>query len=166
MEKLPITVTLVALAFALVLWYIAYSLEGDSRWFPDAGQSEAPPDWLSARSDSPVRTNEDERNCAETEDEMRLNVEAARACTSDSDCTLFDYGYPIECLTSVSKKHITSLRLAYREYEKQCEFRVYYDCPTGEVRRRPVCVNNRCAVDLTGNEILTEQTLDHLGIER
>ena len=166
MDRLPLTVTLISIAAAFVLWYIAYSLENDSRWLPETTQSEEAPDWLRPAVDTPLQTDEKAQGCARTEEELRASVEAARSCMTDNDCTLFDYGYPIQCLTSVSRLQITALRLAYRNYEQQCDFRVYYDCPTGEMERRPVCVDNQCAVDLSGNEILTEETLDYLGIDR
>ena len=166
MDKLPITVTLVCFAIAVVLWYVAYSLEDDARWFPETTESEGTPEWLRPGVDTPVRADAPAVSCAATEDELRASVESARACSTDSDCTLFDYGYPIECMTSVAKTHITPLRLAYRNYEQQCEFRVYYDCPTGDVERRPVCIDNKCSVTLSDPEILTEETLDFLGIDR
>ena len=168
MDKLPITVTLIALAVALALWFVAYSLENEARWVPGTEESREQPDWLrpDQERDTPVRAAADSPGCLETEEQLRAQVEQARYCTSNRDCTLFDYGYPIECLTSVSKTSISSLRIAYRDYEEQCEYRVYYDCPTGDVQRRPVCVNNQCSVDISGTDILEEQTLDHLGIDR
>ncbi|MBT8078358.1 MAG: hypothetical protein KJO31_07255 [Gammaproteobacteria bacterium] len=166
MDKLPVTVTLICLVIAVALWYVAYSLEGDARWLPDTAHSEEQPEWLRPAVDSPVRTDDIAASCAATEAELRASVESARICTVDSDCTLFDYGYPIECMTSVSRLQITPLRLAYRNYEQKCEFRVYYDCPTGGVERRPVCVNNKCSVTLNDPEVLTEETLDYLGIDR
>ncbi len=165
MERLPLAVTLISIAVAFVLWYIAYSLESDTRWLPVDADSLEQPDWLRPANDAPVRSVDAAVNCMDTEEELRASVRQARACTKNSDCTLFDYGYPIQCMTSVAKTQITSLRLAFRNYEQRCEFRVYYDCPTGEMDRRPVCVNNMCAVELSGTEILTEETLDYLGID-
>jgi hypothetical protein len=68
-------------------------------------------------------------------------------------------------MTSVAKAEITSLRLAYRVYERSCAYRVYYDCPSGSMDRQAVCRNNRCAVDLVSNEPLKDETLRHLGID-
>ena len=166
MDRLPIAVTLVSIVIAVVLWFIAYSLESDSRWFPEQAESQEQPDWLRPTEETAVRSNDQAAECMQTEDDLRVSVEQARSCTTNSDCTLFDYGYPIQCMTSVSKSAITTLRLAYRNYEQQCEFRVYYDCPTGEMERRPVCIDDLCAVELSNNEILTEETLDYLGIDR
>ena len=166
MDRLPLAVTLVSIAIAFVLWFIAYSLESDSRWMPDGFNNQDQLDWMRPAVDTPVRTNEQTESCLQTEDNLRTSVEVARLCTSNSDCTLFDYGYPIQCMTSVSKSKITALRLAYRNYEQQCAYRVYYDCPTGDMDRTPVCENNLCTVKLSGNEVLTEETLDYLGIDR
>ena len=69
-------------------------------------------------------------------------------------------------MTSVAKSEITALRLEYRNYERSCLYRVYYDCPTGHMERQAVCRNNRCTVELQSNEILEEATLDYLGIDR
>ena len=165
MDRLPLAVTLVSIVIAFVLWLIAYSLESDSRWFPEQSDTQEQPEWLSLAEDTPLRTSGTAGDCMQTEEDLRASVEQARACNSDADCTLFDYGYPIQCMTSIVKSEITALRLAYRNYERHCEFRVYYDCPTGEMEREPVCRNNRCAVELTGNDVLNEETLDYLGIE-
>ena len=97
---------------------------------------------------------------------MQALVEESRSCLRDEDCTIFDYGYPIQCLTSVAKSEITALRLEYRDYEKDCEHRVYYDCPSEPLEREPVCRNGRCEVELrTLDEYLRDETLQHLGIE-
>jgi hypothetical protein len=96
---------------------------------------------------------------------MRQTVNKARQCVIDADCTLFDYGYPIECMTSVAKSEITALRLEYRKYEQSCAYRVYYDCPSGDTQREAVCRNNRCEVELMTIDILKDETLEYLGIE-
>jgi hypothetical protein len=105
-------------------------------------------------------------NCQQTERDIVTQVNQARACNVDDDCTIFDYGYPIQCLTAVAKTDVTALRLEYRRYEASCDFRVYYDCPTGELERQPVCRDNRCEVELVGIDDLREETLDYLGIQR
>ena len=107
----------------------------------------------------------DVSGCEQSEDILWTKVGAAQYCSIDDDCTLFDYGYPIQCLTSVAKNEITALRLEYRKYEQSCAFRVYYDCPTGNMERQAVCRSNRCAVELQSNEILEEETLDYLGLD-
>jgi hypothetical protein len=104
-------------------------------------------------------------SCEQAEAGMVAMVDEARYCTTDDDCTLFDYGYPIQCLTSVNRAQITALRQEYRRYEASCSYRVYYDCPSGEMQREAVCRNNRCAVDLVTDELLKDQTLRHLGIQ-
>ena len=83
---------------------------------------------------------------------------------TDSDCTLFDFGYPIDCMTSVAKSEITDLRLEYRRYEESCDFRVYFDCPAEPMVRRAVCQQNRCSVSLETIDGLEKETLDYLGI--
>ena len=96
---------------------------------------------------------------------MVRRVEEARYCTTDDDCTLFDYGYPIQCMTSVARSEITALRLQYRRYEESCEYRVYYDCPSGSLERQAVCRQNRCGVKLADIDPLKDATLQHLGIK-
>lgn len=153
------------MVIALALWFIAYSLENDSRWFPEESQTASEPDWLRPGGETAVGSDAQTESCIQTESDMLTLVEDARQCNTHSDCTLFDYGYPIQCMTSVAKTRITDLRLAYRNYEQQCEFRVYYDCPTGDRVRIPVCEQGMCSVVLSGTDGLTEETLDYLGID-
>ena len=165
MNRLPIATSLIALAVALGLWLVASWLEGDS-WSPDV----APPTpdafaGAGVRSDSSVRADAEGSACIAVEDTLRQRVAESQYCATDDDCTLFDYGYPIECLTSVAKSEITALRYAYREYEQSCLYRVYYDCPTGQMERQAVCRSNRCTVELQSTEILEEETLEYLGID-
>ena len=150
---------------AVLLWLIATWFEDDARWLPTA--SESTPELVAApiRSDTPVRVNTDALSCQQTEEDMVGRVAESQYCTTDDDCTLFDYGYPIQCLTSVSKSEITALRLAYRRYEENCAYRVYYDCPSGDMQREAVCRNNRCEVDLVSIEPPEAETLRHLGIK-
>jgi hypothetical protein len=103
-------------------------------------------------------------SCQDTENRLRNSVETARHCTTDDDCTLFDFGYPIDCMTAVAKSEITKLRFGYRKYEEACEYRVYFDCPAEPMQRRAVCRGNRCEVALVRNDGLEEKTLDYLGI--
>lgn len=86
--------------------------------------------------------------CTEVEDNVEVLVDESRACATDDDCTLFDYGYPIDCMTSVAKSAIPGLRTAYRQYDESCEHRLYFDCPTDPFVRVPVCLKNRCTVEL------------------
>jgi hypothetical protein len=105
-------------------------------------------------------------SCEQSETILDEVVAAARYCSSDDDCTLFDFGYPIQCMTSVSKEQITALRIAYRRDENSCLYRVYYDCPSGEMERMPICRNNRCEVELTTTDPLQDATLQYLGIKK
>ena len=103
-------------------------------------------------------------SCEETENSLRDRIDTARYCTTDSDCTLFDFGYPIECMTSVAKLEITALRIEYRKYEQSCEFRVFFDCPAEPMERRAVCQENRCSVSLQTIDTLEDETLEYLGL--
>lgn len=117
------------------------------------------------RLDTPVRANTSTASCEQAEATMLAKVEESRFCVTDSDCTLFDYGYPIQCLTSVARSEITSLRLEYQNYHDSCAYRVYYDCPSGEAEREAVCRDNRCEVELVTIDALKDETLEYLGIE-
>ena len=159
-------ITLISVIVAVILFAIASIFEDDAHW--EVAESEAP-EMNPQRASSirgPVRTMSAAENCERTEGTLRRRVERARYCESDDDCTIFDYGYPIQCLTSVAKPEITALRLQYRQYEASCEFRVYYDCPSGDRARQAVCRQNHCEVELATLDGLKEETLDHLGIGR
>ena len=149
---------------AVVIWLVATWFEDDTRWLPPEPLPSVDTRLSVPRADSELRTNTDALSCQQTEETLVRNVEGARYCATDDDCTLFDYGYPIQCLTSVAKTEISALRLAYRRYEQSCAYRVYYDCPSGEMTREAVCRNNRCDVDLVSNDPLEDETLRHLGI--
>jgi hypothetical protein len=154
--------TLVSILAAVALFAIANYFEDDSRWIlPGQGGAAV---GMSSRSsfESPLQTISPGQNCEQTERELVRSVDGARACRVDDDCTIFDFGYPIQCLTSVAKSHITALRLEYRRYEASCDFRVFYDCPSGHLDRQPVCREKRCNVELSGVDELKEQTIDYL----
>ncbi|MDX1404655.1 MAG: hypothetical protein R3192_08955 [Woeseiaceae bacterium] len=166
MNRQTYAVTTVSVIIAVALWAIATWLEDDAYW-----QLQEPPqteilDPLQVRPDSEVRTIADSISCETAETQLRARVEAAQSCSSDEDCTLFDYGYPIQCLTSVAKDHISELRSEYSQYEQSCAFRVYYDCPTGPMERQAVCRSNRCVVELRSNDILEEETREFLRLEQ
>jgi len=165
MNRLPYATALISIVVAVGLWLIATWLEGDSDWLKPQPETASEMTNAAVRPDSPVQTDAVESSCDQVEGALRQKVSASQSCSSDDDCTLFDYGYPIECLTSVAKAEITALRFAYRNYEHSCPYRVYYDCPTGSMERRAVCRSNRCTVELQSNEILEEETLDYLGID-
>lgn len=157
---------LISVIAAVVLWLGATWFEDDAHWMPPespAAQFDNRP--VSPRQDTPVRVATDVVSCSQAEVSLQAKVDSAQYCATDDDCTLFDYGYPIQCLTSVSKSEISALRLEYRNYENSCAYRVYYDCPSGEMERVAVCRNNRCAVDLVSTDPLKDATLQHLGIK-
>jgi hypothetical protein len=165
MNKLPYATAIVSVIIAVALWLIATWLEGDSLWL-DPGPASAPGiAEVRVRPDTPVKVSPDAADCQQAEDTLSMKVANARSCSIDDDCTLFDYGYPIQCLTSVAKSEITALRLEYRNYEQSCAYRVYYDCPTGDLERQAVCRSNQCTVELESTDILEEKTLDYLGLE-
>jgi len=158
-------VALLSVSLAVLLWFVASRFEDDTRWLPDMPRQEFDSTLPETQTDSALRTNTDARSCQQAEADIVSRVDESRYCSTDDDCTLFDYGYPIQCLTSVSKSEITALRLEYRRYEESCEYRVYYDCPAGNSERQPVCRNSRCEVDIVTDDPLKNMTLRHLGLE-
>ena len=155
--------TAIAWILGIVLLWLMLSIDGEnSRWL-DIGAVETPAAAVAEPTLPPV-TGLQAPSCEETENSLRERVETARYCATDADCTLFDYGYPIECMTSVAKSEITDLRHAYRKYEESCDFRVYFDCPAEPMERRAVCRESRCSVSLETTDILENETLDYLGI--
>jgi hypothetical protein len=166
LKKRPVNSTLLAVIIAVVLFLIANHFDDREPWQP----GETPPASLNPQPASglrgPLRATADTTSCDAAESAMLQAVEDAQHCRTDDDCTLFDYGYPIQCMTSVAKDDISKLRSEYRNYEASCRFRVYYDCPTDNTVRIAVCRANRCAVELESIDWLKEETLDHLGIGR
>jgi len=155
---------LLSVIAALLLFAIASMFDDGARWQPEPV---AIPEMNPQRDSGlrgPVRTMSAAENCARAEAGLKQSVGGAQRCESDDDCTTFDFGYPIQCLTSVAKAEISALRLEFRQYQANCEFRVYYDCPSGDTERRAVCKTNRCEVELVTLDGLKEETLDHLGI--
>jgi hypothetical protein len=165
MNRLPYATAIISVVVAVTLWLIATWLESDSPWLVPGTEPTVAKKEVQVRPDTPVRVSPDSPGCEQAEDSLRARVDAAQSCSTDDDCTLFDYGYPIECLTSVAKSDITALRLEYRNYEQSCPYRVYYDCPTGHMERQAVCRSNRCTVELESTEVLEEKTLDYLGLD-
>jgi len=166
MNRLPYATALISLSLAVILWFIATRFEDESRWEPSQQTVESDLTMGQTRADTALQTIESAPNCEQAEAALRERVASAQYCLDDNDCTVADYGYPIQCLTSVAKSEITALRLEYRNYENNCAFRVYYDCPSGDAERQAVCRNNRCEVDLVTNDLLQDETLEYLGIER
>ena len=165
MKRLTYATALISITVAVALWLIATWLEGDSPWLVPRQESGAGFANSEVRPDTPVQVRPELAGCEQAEDALRQKIDAAQYCSTNADCTLFDYGYPIQCLTSVAKSEITTLRLEYRNYEQSCAYRVYYDCPTGSLQRQAVCRGNRCRVELQSNEVLEEETLDYLGLD-
>lgn len=164
MNRLPYATTILSVILAIALWAVATWLQDDSIW--DVPEAPSTPDINAARvrPDSEVRTIADAISCDQAESALRDKVDNAQACVSDADCTIFDYGYPIQCLTSVATNQISALRAAYDSYQQSCPYRVYYDCPTGHMERQAVCRASQCVVVLQSTEILEEETRDYLGL--
>lgn len=165
MNKLSMPVLLISVVLAVVLWYVATLLEGDRYAALKPPAASPPPQFGRQQSDSPVHGGAAALRCERSEQGIQRQVDASRYCSTDDDCTIFDFGYPIQCLTSVAKSEITHLRLAFENYQKDCAFRVYYDCPAEPLEREAVCRNNRCEVELRTLDQLREMTLRHLGID-
>lgn len=164
MHRLPLSVTALSVIVAVVLWYFATLLEGE-RAAVDAPDAAAVPAFGRQQQESGLRAGRAAERCQQTEQRLQALVDESRYCATDDDCTIFDFGYPIQCLTSVAKSEITPLRHAFSEYHESCEFRVYYDCPSAPLERRPVCRRQRCEVVLDSLDDLRNETLEHLGIE-
>jgi len=158
-------VGIISVSAAVVLWLGATWLEGDARWELPVRVDATDTSATSTRPDTPVQSSIPALSCGQAEAVLTDQVGESRHCTSNDDCTLFDYGYPIQCMTSVAKSEISALRQEYRRYEQSCAHRVYYDCPTGGMIRVAVCRSNRCEVELRTNDPLQNRTREHLGIE-
>ncbi len=168
MNKLPLATALLATVAAFALWaaahYLQVSVAGSD---PSARQGVNESQYAAATSTSteiPLLPEQPGSDCATVESELVEIVQASQSCRTDNDCTIFDYGYPIQCLTSVARSKISNLRREFRRYHAECEYRVYYDCPTGEMTRRARCRQNQCIVTLESGEGLSEDTLEHLGL--
>lgn len=164
MNGLKGNTTSISILAAVALWSLATWLERE-RPAPKARSADA----VHAFSDDVAHDTElrDDRvllSCRNAEEIILQIVDDSRFCAVDDDCTIFDYGYPIQCLTSVAKSDITTLRLEYRKYEQSCEYRVYYDCPAAPLRRHAVCRSNQCVVELQTIDLLKDATLDHIGV--
>ena len=140
-------------------------IDSESLSWLTMGSLEPPARVVTEPEVAPVR-NPPPLSCEETENALRDRIDTARKCTTDDDCTLVDFGYPIDCMTSVAKSDISGLRLEYRKYEASCDFRVYFDCPAEPMERLAVCRENRCSVSLETRDIPVDETLDYLGIGR
>ena len=164
MNRISLTTTIAWLLAMLLLWLMIMIDSDDLSWL-QIGSGEPPAAPVATSPMDPVPT-EPALSCEKTENSLRDLIDTARDCTTDSDCTLFDFGYPIDCMTSVAKLEITALRLEYRKYEQSCDFRVFYDCPAEPMVRRAVCMENRCSVSLQTIDNLEDETLEYLGLGR
>jgi len=163
MNRLPHTAAMASIAAVFLLVIMINLVHDDPSWLPfESGGAPASP---AARPSAATAIDLPPLNCEETEDALRDRISTARYCATDSDCTIFDFGYPIDCMTSVAKSEITALRLEYRRYEQSCDYRVYFDCPVAPMERRAVCKENRCSVSLRAIEMLEQETLEYLGLE-
>ena len=162
MNRLTVTAAIAWLLAIFLLWFMIM-IDNDNLSWLQIGTDE-PANALVQESPASPAPSARAFSCKETEDVLRDHVETARYCITDSDCTLFDFGYPIDCMTSVAKSEITALRLEYRKYEQSCDFRVYFDCPAEPMERHAVCQENRCSVSLQTNDTLEEETLEFLGL--
>ncbi len=162
MNRLTLTTAMAWLFAIFLLWFMIMMDNEDLSWL-QIGTGEPP---VAAVAESPAAPEPipPVLSCEETENSLRDRVDTARYCTTDSDCTLFDVGYPIECMTSVAKSEITALRVEYRRYDQNCEFRVFFDCPAEPMERRAVCQDHRCSVSLQTIDTLEDETLDYLGL--
>lgn len=157
-----------AAAVAVVLWLAATVLDSRLRDVPNPG----PPTDAGVVEDEPgdgLRSPDVANlpmSCDATEERLKRVIDDARFCSVDDDCTLFDYGYPLDCMTSIAKSAIPSLREEYRKYDESCEFRVFYDCPTEPYVRLALCRNNRCVVELDRRDGLQDSTLEQMNRQR
>ena len=99
MNRLPYATALISVTVAVALWIIATWLEGDPPWIVPGPDAETGPVAANVRPDTPVQTVPEVSGCELAEDALRVKVDRARYCSTDDDCTLFDYGYPIQSLT-------------------------------------------------------------------
>lgn len=148
MQKSTINILRLSAVVALGLWLLATLGEMMLRPPPPPPAPAVPEESVEQRrGEAPALP----ASCPAVEDNLESLVAESRDCETDDDCTLFDYGYPIDCMTSVAKSAIPGLRTAYKQYDESCEHRLFYDCPTDPFVRVPVCRNKRCSVELFGN---------------
>lgn len=165
MTYMSSSTTAVSLIIAIILFSVATWLDRN-RPAPALPPPEKTPMMVTdVRPDTAVLDESALRSCREAESTLMSRLDESQSCQVDSDCIIFDYGYPIQCLTSVAQADVSALRLEYQNYEESCDHRVYYDCPSEPMERKPVCRNNRCAVELQTLDFLKDETLRHLGID-
>jgi hypothetical protein len=156
-----------AVGIAVVLWLAATVLDSRLQEEPDPAPSGAEVLEDEAGEDFPAGgVTDTPMSCEATEEHLKAVIDAARYCVDDDDCTLFDYGYPLDCMTSIAKSEIPLLREEYRKYDENCEFRVFYDCPTEPYVRLALCRDNRCVVELDRRDELQDSTLEQMNRQR
>lgn len=160
MPKISSGLILISAAVAVLLWLLATVME-NTLVAPEPFVQPEPAGPRSEAGDDTVAPP-GSMSCEEAESRLRIIVDESRSCATDADCTLFDYGYPIDCMTSVAKSEIPLLRQEYRQYDESCRHRVFFDCPTEPFVRLATCHNNRCEVELASSETLRDETLDYL----
>lgn len=148
MQKSTINVLKLSAVIAVGLWLVATI--GEMILNPPPPPAPAAPERPAAptRDAAPALP----ASCPAVEDNVETLVAESRECETDDDCTLFDFGYPIDCMTSVAKSAIPGLRAAYKQYDESCEHRLFFDCPTEPFVRVPVCRSKRCTVELFGKD--------------
>jgi len=161
-KYLTSSTTTLSVLIAIVLFALATWIEGEPPPALRREPAKTPQMIREVREETGLRDDSTLQSCRDAEASLLATVEAAQSCSVDEDCTILDYGYPIQCLTSIAQSAVSTVRIEYRNYEQACEFRVYYDCPSEPLRRVPVCRNSRCAVELSRNEILEELTREFL----
>lgn len=151
MQKSTIYTIRLSVIAAVVLWLVATLTDMMLRPPPPPAPQPAP-----EKAGSPFEPPQGAApalpaSCPAVEENVQALVAESRGCQTDDNCTLFDYGYPIDCMTSVAKSAVPGLRIAFRQYDESCEHRLFYDCPTEPFVRVPVCRENRCTVELFRN---------------
>jgi hypothetical protein len=147
-QKLTSAWVPVSVIIAVVLWFLATTLENRLRAPEPAPSPGGVSENERAERPPPETDAAGAMSCEASESRLKGIIDNSRMCTSDDDCTLFDYGYPMDCMTSVATSQVPLLREEYEKYGAACEFRVFYDCPTEPYVRLALCRNNRCVVEL------------------
>lgn len=163
MKFLDTSTTSLSIVIAIILFAIATLIEGDPPPPELVPEEQTPRMITTVRQDSALRDADAAEACRRAEERVLEVVAESQYCEVDEDCTILDYGYPLQCMTSIAQSRVSAFRLEYRNYEERCEYRVYYDCPSEPLIRVPMCRNNRCEVELSRNEMLKQITMDHIG---
>jgi hypothetical protein len=168
LQKSTTSLLTISAAIAVVLWLLATLLQlslQPARRMPVTAPEPVPETREVPAEQAAARVMERRSShevCSAIEVELRSVIGETRQCTTNDECTLFDYGYPIDCMTSVAKSGIVPLREAYRKYDESCEHRVFYDCPTEPFVRLPVCQSGRCEVELLDPRSLQDETVEEI----